>query len=509
MKKKQLHFWWQSTWILSLSALITKILSALYRIPLQNIVGDRGFFVYQQVYPIYGLWTAITLTGLPMFISQIMVEDPQHQQSNYQHLRNWLVLLAIISAVILWLFAPVLAQLMGARQLSYLIQTVAGFYLLAPLAALFRGVFQGKLLMLPTALAQVSEQIARVLVIVLVALSFKQFHWSLYLMGSLAHAGAIVGAIAGLLVLGYFWPQIKLNQAKGNSKALGWQDLRHRFLTEGLALSLFGSLLILLQLIDSVTILKLLRQIHVVHPQVVKGIYDRGQPLAQLGIVIAVSFATTLLPQISAQRGQKSQRLVAATLHVALVLASACAVGLAVLMPQINTLLFTNARQSLSLAIYVLSLIFISYVTIINTIMHAFHQQQKNWRVLVIGILVKLLANFGFIPRLGIQGASWATLLASLVMAVLIYYYSGTFLQKVIWKDNFCLKVIVIVGTMGLIVGITSWCWQFIWPLDRIHAAIETLLEAGLGVILVLGGSYYSHLWSKEEWQLLPGAKFL
>ena len=37
--------------ILSLSSLIAKILSAFYRIPFENLVGNIGFYVYQQVYP--------------------------------------------------------------------------------------------------------------------------------------------------------------------------------------------------------------------------------------------------------------------------------------------------------------------------------------------------------------------------------------------------------------------------------------------------------------------------
>ncbi|MFL6517300.1 MAG: hypothetical protein ACJ8GL_04410, partial [Bacillus sp. (in: firmicutes)] len=39
----------RGAFILMLAALLTKILSAFYRIPFQNIVGDIGFYIYQQV----------------------------------------------------------------------------------------------------------------------------------------------------------------------------------------------------------------------------------------------------------------------------------------------------------------------------------------------------------------------------------------------------------------------------------------------------------------------------
>ena len=44
----------QGALVLSLAAFIAKILSAVYRVPFQNMVGNTGFYVYQQVYPIYG-----------------------------------------------------------------------------------------------------------------------------------------------------------------------------------------------------------------------------------------------------------------------------------------------------------------------------------------------------------------------------------------------------------------------------------------------------------------------
>ena len=38
--------------ILTLAGIIAKVLSAVYRIPFQNLVGNTGFYVYQQVYPL-------------------------------------------------------------------------------------------------------------------------------------------------------------------------------------------------------------------------------------------------------------------------------------------------------------------------------------------------------------------------------------------------------------------------------------------------------------------------
>lgn len=66
--------------ILTIASFIAKVLSAIYRIPFQNIVGDEGFYVYQQVYPIYGIAMTFALTGFPQFLSKLVAEQTGPQE---------------------------------------------------------------------------------------------------------------------------------------------------------------------------------------------------------------------------------------------------------------------------------------------------------------------------------------------------------------------------------------------------------------------------------------------
>jgi PST family polysaccharide transporter len=61
----------QGTVILTLTSFVVKLLSAVYRVPYQNLVGDEGFYVYQQIYPIYGIGMTLALTGLPIYLSSL------------------------------------------------------------------------------------------------------------------------------------------------------------------------------------------------------------------------------------------------------------------------------------------------------------------------------------------------------------------------------------------------------------------------------------------------------
>src|SRR5699024_1192753 len=66
--------------VLTLAALVAKVLSAIYRVPLQNMVGNEGFYVYQQVYPIYGIGMTFALNGLPSFIGKQVALQNNHKQ---------------------------------------------------------------------------------------------------------------------------------------------------------------------------------------------------------------------------------------------------------------------------------------------------------------------------------------------------------------------------------------------------------------------------------------------
>src|SRR5690625_4731116 len=60
--------------LLTVAGFISKILSAGYRIPLQNLTGDFGFYVYQQIYPILGIVMILSLYGFPVAVSRLTAE---------------------------------------------------------------------------------------------------------------------------------------------------------------------------------------------------------------------------------------------------------------------------------------------------------------------------------------------------------------------------------------------------------------------------------------------------
>ncbi len=199
------HWVWQGAFVLILAGVITKILSAVYRVPFQNIVGDVGFYIYQQVYPFLGIAVMLSTSGFPVIISKLMND---YSEKNHHTILKisalFLSLIGILLFLCLYLGAVPIALFMGDSHLAVLIQVTAYAFLLFPFVALLRGGFQGRHEMLPSALSQMTEQFLRVAVLLGLSFWLVKKGASLYTAGAAAASGSLAGSLVALIILGFF-----------------------------------------------------------------------------------------------------------------------------------------------------------------------------------------------------------------------------------------------------------------------------------------------------------------
>ena len=155
--------------LLTVAALIVKVLSAVYRIPYQNLVGNQGFYVYQQVYPFIAFFVVWTSSGFAVAISKMLAEleakgerTAAKRQAISKIIFRYLTALSLVFFSVLFFGADMLASMMKNSQLAPLLKTGAFVTLCMPMLALLKGTFQAKGLMGPVAYAQVFEQSIRV-----------------------------------------------------------------------------------------------------------------------------------------------------------------------------------------------------------------------------------------------------------------------------------------------------------------------------------------------------------
>src|SRR5699024_9330298 len=143
--------------------IVGKILSATYRIPLQNLTGDMGYYIYQQVYPLIGIGMILALYGFPQAVSKLTAERNKHGLSNTIHqclLQVLLILfgLNIVFVIILYSLVPVVVSWADDLKLVNTYKMVAGLFVVIPFLSASRGFYQGNGRMLLTAVAQGVEQ---------------------------------------------------------------------------------------------------------------------------------------------------------------------------------------------------------------------------------------------------------------------------------------------------------------------------------------------------------------
>lgn len=512
MTKRTRHLLTGAT-LLAISSLIVKVLSAVYRIPFQNLVGNDGFYIYQQVYPIYGIGMSLTLTGVPLYISKCVVATKKEErQSMVQTLYTILCGLSLIICIGLLLFSHPLAIAMGDEHLMPVIEVVAFTFLATPYLGIWRGLYQGNHYLQPTAFSQLLEQSLRVLVILLSAVLLIQSQASLYTIASFAMAGSIVGGVAAIILLRMMknrYP-IVIEPTYFRFKKVSWKTLSS-FLYECTIMSLSVSFMLVMQFCDSFLVTQRLHEAGIALSvcRNLKGIYDRGQPMIQVGLVIITVVIADFLPLL-AKCWETHQVALFDTykkrmIHLSLFLGMATSFGLCFLMPEVNTMLFENNEGGQALSLLMMSIFFMTMVLVLQAIAQSQNRLSLLWKSLVVGTIVKVIAGYTLIPSLHLIGASLSTLLA-LMATVLLYVYVER--DKLKGEGRFYLKLCLV----AVIYIISLWIWQTSIS-SFVHHRLSACLFGFLGVLvngaILIIIARAVKLLTPKEWLMMPFGKYV
>ncbi len=422
---------WKSALILTIASIITKILSAAYRIPFQNIAGDIGFYIYQQVYPFYGIALILATYGFPVIISKLIAE--QMEEKKGEPFKVLLVAFIFLSIFFIGLFlilytgAEKISYWMGDRELSVPLKVVSFPLLFVPILSVLRGYFQGQNNMTPTAISQIGEQSIRVTTILVFTYFLLTNGYSSYIGGAGAVFGSITGGFCAVIILFYFWTKM----GKSHKFTLSFSvkgtcttslSIVKAITVQGFTICISSLFLILLQLVDAMTLYSELvssGDFSLTEAKVAKGIFDRGQPLIQLGTVVATSLSLTLVPLISSAKVRNDlayiREQVQLSIRVSVIVGLGATLGLIAIIKPTNYMLFTNMNGSFVLAILATTILFSSIVMTSAAILQGLGKTLAPAYFVLIGVVCKIILNYVFIPHFGTIGAALATIAAYLL----------------------------------------------------------------------------------------------
>lgn len=504
--------------VLAAAGIVAKILSALYRVPFQNLVGDTGFYVYQQVYPIYGIGMVMALSGWPLFISKVIAEQP-NQAHRKRVAKQLFWLLSIISVMIfsvLFFGAPWIAEGMGNdMQLIPEIRAVSWLFLVMPFLAVGRGYTQGTMDMAPTAISQVLEQLARVALIIGIAWFGVTNGWSVYKIGTWAMFAATVAGLIAALYLAWYVRRVPAEDVQKTAENMPWRTLWRRLWCEGGILAVVAALLVLLQLIDSFTITSLLQEFGQPMQQAAaeKGIYDRGQPLLQLGMVIATGLGTTLIPVMREKWLKQDEAGLRhdfqLTMRLALVSSSLVTIGLMAIMPSLNQMLFETSAGSTTLQWYILTIIPATLIVVMISILQSIDQGHGIAKWLVLTLLLKYVGNQLFIPSSGTSGAAISTAFCLVPLAIVVLkrvpkaWWQGMDWRR--WTRHLVMLAIIV----GLSATVMRGLMQILGADTRGMSIVVTILSIAVGLIAAFIGMRRWPVFAPTDWKHIPKGEYI
>ncbi|SDI12199.1 polysaccharide transporter, PST family [Alteribacillus persepolensis] len=510
---------WKGAFLVSGAAFLGKILSALYRVPFQNITGDLGYYVYQQIYPFYGAAMVISMYGFPVVISKVVMEQTEKGDGEKRAVETAFASLFLLLIVFVPLFllifiqAEPIALAMGDVQLKRAIQVVSVVFLFIPVYSAARGYFQGIGLMTPTAVSHTIEQCLRVLVILGLASFVVHTGQSEYRAGESAAIGSIAGSAAGILYLMLsVWRDGAVS--RGNIR---WshiftmmKQINVLLLTRGFFVCAGAMIFILYQWVDAFTIAPLLEQHGMTEEEArtAKGVFDRGQPLLQFGTVIATSFAMAVVPLITRAKQQRnnsaSHWYAALSIRVSVLIGAAAAVGLFITAEFVNVMLFENTAGTEFLRILAVTLAASGVVMASSAVMQGHDCFYIPVMHLMLGLVIKTGANIYLIPVFHEKGAAFATVIGMVITALcnMAYLYKKKWVEafswRWLWKAFFA---VVLMAALALLLIET---FSSLFPLTRMWAAVGALSTAVTASVFFVWLLIVCSVLTKEERALLP-----
>lgn len=425
------------TALLAMAAAVVKVVGALYKIPLNAIIGEQGFGYFNTAYEIYAVLMTISTAGLPVAMSRMISEANALGHYNqvrrvYRSARGIFITMGLAGTLLMTLFCRQLAQFQEQPDAWFAIACLGPCILLICTMATFRGFFQGQGNMRPTANSQMMEAVCKLLVGMVAAIAL------LNLTGSKAFAagGAILGVTASCILsviyLFLCYRKAVREIPETSEPVTSYRQTIKNLLAISIPISIGSTGLSILGILETKIYMSRLLDIGFTQLQAdtMKGVYDMTKTIFNMPLAFVSPISVSIIPAITAYLALKNYRGARATeesaLRVAGLICAPCAVGLAVMAGPVTALLGRYSGENLELStvlmtILGITIIFYAIVMVTNAMMQAHGHPTLPIINMIIGSIPKLGAVYILAgnPHIGIIGAPIGTLLGYLTIMVL------------------------------------------------------------------------------------------
>ena len=532
----------QGTAVLAMATVLVKLMGFLFKVPLNNIIGEDGFGYFNTAYDVYNVLLMISTTGLPVAMSR-MISQAQTLGNHAQIKRIYRTSLYVFLTIGM---VGSLGMLIFCRQLSVMVTTnenswaaiaaLAPCVLLICLVSAYRGFFQGQSNMTPTSVSQIFEAVTRLIVglglawlvmkltgdaavrvqgIVLASGETAQDYGDITLAAGGAILGVTLGSLISVVYLHHKFRQSNQILSLGGGTAKSTRSTMKELLSIAVPITLGSAGLQIINLFDTMIYMRRLTgalQWTEKMADSAKGVYNFCQTVFALPCSFIPTITIAVIPAITASLTRKDLAEAKATsessVRTMALIAMPCAAGLFVMAEPVIRLLcstYTEDRIQLAatmLAILGLTVIFNSLVLLLNAIMQAHGDVVTPVVNMLIGGIIKIIVNYILVgqPNLNIVGAPIGTF---------ICYISITALDLIAMKRHISarpaiFKNIIRPGLASAIMGAATFMVYRVLSNAISSWKLACLLSLAFAVVLYAVLVVFLRCLTYEDCMLLP-----
>ena len=532
----------QGTAVLAMATVLVKLMGFLFKVPLNNIIGEDGFGYFNTAYDVYNVLLMISTTGLPVAMSR-MISQAQTLGNHAQIKRIYRTSLYVFLTIGM---VGSLGMLIFCRQLSVMVTTnenswaaiaaLAPCVLLICLVSAYRGFFQGQSNMTPTSVSQIFEAVTRLVVglglawlvmkltgdaavraqgIVLAPGETAQDYGDITLAAGGAILGVTLGSLISVVYLHHKFRQSNQILSLGGGTAKSTRSTMKELLSIAVPITLGSAGLQIINLFDTMIYMRRLTgalQWTEKMADSAKGVYNFCQTVFALPCSFIPTITIAVIPAITASLTRKDLAEAKATsessVRTMALIAMPCAAGLFVMAEPVIRLLcstYTEDRIQLAatmLAILGLTVIFNSLVLLLNAIMQAHGDVVTPVVNMLIGGIIKIIVNYILVgqPNLNIVGAPIGTF---------ICYISITALDLIAMKRHISarpaiFKNIIRPGLASAIMGAATFMVYRVLSNAISSWKLACLLSLAFAVVLYAVLVVFLRCLTYEDCMLLP-----
>ena len=460
-KSKENEFLIQGA-ILAAAAVIVKIIGALYRIPLTNIIGDEGNGFLGYAYEIYAMALMLSSFSLPIAVSKLVsTKMAMHQPRNAFRIFKCAMMFAVsvgaVVALAIFLGADMISRHLMESPLSvYTLKVLAPALFIVAVLGVMRGYFQGMGTMVPTAISQVLEQIVNATVniagasiMIKVGMEVAKKADNPLLKPAYGAAGGTAGTATGALVALLFLMFVFVLFQKVMMRQMRRDRTRHqdgygqilKVLLLTIAPILFSTAIYNInQIIDLTLFAKIMAAQGVPLKEYIipQGIYTgKYNTLINIPLAMANGLAASVIPALTAAvaKGNRTQmqNKINQTIRLTMLIAIPCFVGFVVLASPIMQFLYGDSRTepAMMLASGAITVVLYSSSTVTNSILQGLDKltaPAKN-ALISLGVHLAAILVMLIVFKWGIYSLVFSNIVFGLCMCILnmkdVYKASG------------------------------------------------------------------------------------